>query len=166
VLVGWSEGATIAVRFAAEHPEHVAGLVLVDGAYPITMFDDAGKAKVRTQFRRLGWLMRIAAAFGRSARMSPADAADVVIGMDAINGELGRDFAALECPTVFVVGTGGHSGATDAQMRTVRAAAPEAEASNEQVSVYATTPFNHVQMLSKAPDTIVAAIEEVVRQAC
>jgi len=45
--------------------------VLIDGAYPIAMFDEAGKQKVRTQFRRLGWIMRILAAFGRSARMSP-----------------------------------------------------------------------------------------------
>jgi hypothetical protein len=34
-----------------------------------------GKQKVRTQFRRLGWIMRIPAGFGRSARMSPAEAA-------------------------------------------------------------------------------------------
>jgi len=45
------------------------------GAYPITMFDEAGKQKVLTQFRRLRWIMRILAAFGRSARMSPAGAA-------------------------------------------------------------------------------------------
>ena len=75
ILVRWSQGATIAVRYAAQHPERVAGLVLIDGAYPITMFDEAGKQKVRTQFRRLGWIMRILAAFGRSARMSPAGAA-------------------------------------------------------------------------------------------
>src|SRR6185312_6978226 len=113
ILVGWSHGATLAVRYAAQHPEQVRGLVLVDGAYPITMFDEAGKEKVRAQFRRLGWLMRIAAALGRSARMSPAESADVVIEMDAVNGELGPDFAALACPTVFVVGTGAHSGATE-----------------------------------------------------
>ena len=52
-------------------PEQVAGLVLIDGAYPIAMFDEAGKQKVRAQFRRLGWIMRILAALGRSARMSP-----------------------------------------------------------------------------------------------
>lgn len=82
VLVGWSHGATMAVRFAAQHPEQVAGLVLIDGAYPIAMFDDAGKEHVRAQFRKLGWLMRIAAAFGRSARMSPAQSAEVVLEMD------------------------------------------------------------------------------------
>ena len=164
ILVGWSYGATIAVRYAAEHPEQVGGLVLVDGAYPIAMFDEAGKEKVRAQFRRLGWMMRIAAALGRSAKMSPAESADVVIEMDAVNGELGPDFAALECPTVFVVGTGAHSGATEEEMRTVRAAVADAEESNERVSVFATTPHKHTQILKKAPDAVVAAIEEVIHR--
>jgi hypothetical protein len=128
------------------------------------MFDEAGKEKVRSQFRRLGWLMRIAAALGRSARMSPAESADVVIEMDAVNGELRPDFAALECPTVFVVGSGAHSGATEDEMGTVRAAAPVAVESNERVSVFATVPHKHTQILGKAPDTVVAAIEDVVRR--
>ena len=164
ILVGWSHGATIAVRYAAQHRGRVGGLVLIDGAYPIAMFDEAGKQNVRTQFRRLGWMMRIAAALGRSARMSPAESADVVIEMDAVNGELGPDFAALECPTVFVVGTGAHSGATEDEMRTVRAAVTDAEESNNRVSVFATTPHKHTQILSKAPETVVAAIEEVVHE--
>ncbi|HEY7454978.1 MAG TPA: alpha/beta hydrolase [Thermoleophilaceae bacterium] len=164
VLVGWSYGATIAVRYAAQHPERVGGLVLIDGAYPISMFDEAGKEKVRSQFRRLGWIMRIMAAFGRSARMSPAESANVVIEMDAVNGALGPDFAALECPTVFVVGTGGHSGATEDEMRTVRAAVAGATDGNERVSVYETTPHSHTQILGKAPDTVAAAIEDVVRR--
>jgi pimeloyl-ACP methyl ester carboxylesterase len=165
ILVGWSYGATIAVRYAAQHPGRAAGLVLIDGAYPIAMFDEAGKQKVRAQFRRLGWLMRIVAVFGRSARLSPAESADVVIGMDAVNGELGRDFAALDCPAAFVVGSGGHSGATEEEMRTVRAAVADAEKSSERVSVFATTPQKHTQILSKAPDTVVAAIEDVIHEA-
>jgi pimeloyl-ACP methyl ester carboxylesterase len=162
ILVGWSQGATLAVRWAAQNPGRVGGLVLVDGAYPITMFDEARKEKVRTQFRRLGWLMRIASVFGRSARMSPAESADVVIEMDAVNGELGPDFAALDCRTVFVVGTGAHSGATEEEMRTVRAAVADAVQSNQRVSVFVTTPHNHTQILSKAPDTVVAAIDDVI----
>ncbi len=157
-------GATLAVQYAARHPGRVGGLVLVDGAYPITMFDEAGKQKVRAQFRRLGWMMRILAALGRSARMSPAESAGVVIEMDAQNGELGPDFAALECPAVFVVGTGAHSGATEDEMRTVRAAAVDAVERNPRVSVFATTPHKHTQILSKAPDTVVAAIEDVIQK--
>jgi pimeloyl-ACP methyl ester carboxylesterase len=164
ILVGWSHGATIAVRYAAQHPARVGGLVLVDGAYPISMFEETGKERVRTQFRRLGWVMRIMAALGRSARMSPAEAADVVIEMDAVNGALGPDFAALECPTVFVIGSGAHPGATEDEMRTVRAAVTDAEESNERVSAFATTPHNHTHILRKDPDTVVAAIEHVVHE--
>jgi hypothetical protein len=87
-----------------------------------------------------------------------------VIEMDAVNGELGPDFAVLDVPTGFVVGTGAHSGATEAEMRTVRAAVADAEASNPRVSVFATTPHKHTQILSKAPDTVVAAIEDVIRR--
>jgi pimeloyl-ACP methyl ester carboxylesterase len=164
ILVGWSYGATIAVRYAAKHTDQVGGLVLIDGAYPIAMFDEAGAEKVRKQFHRLGWIMRILAVIGRSARMSPAESADVVIEMDAVNGELVPDFAGLECPAVFVVGTGAHSGATEEEMRTVRAAAAVAVTSNERVSVFATTPHKHTQILAKAPDTVVAAIEDVIRR--
>jgi pimeloyl-ACP methyl ester carboxylesterase len=164
ILIGWSYGATIAVRYAALHSAQVRGMVLIDGAYPIAMFDEPGKDKVRAQFRRMGWMMRMLAVFGRSARMSPTESADVVIEMDAVNGELKPDFEALQCPTVFVVGTGGHSGATDEEMRTVRAAVAEAEASNPRVSVFATTPHKHTQILSKAPDTVVAAIDDVIRR--
>jgi hypothetical protein len=94
--------------------------------------------------------------------MSPAESADVVIEMDVVNGELGPDFATLACPTVFVVGTGAHSGATEDEMRTVRAAVADAEDSNKRVSVFATTPHKHTQILRKAPDTVVAAIEDVI----
>jgi hypothetical protein len=110
-------------------------------------------------------MMRIAAAFGRSARMSAAESADVVIEMDAVNGELGPDLAALECPTVYIVGTGAHSGATEEEMRTVRSYAAQAVASNERVSVFATVPVNHVQILGKTPETVVEAIEAVIRRA-
>jgi len=162
VLVAWSHGATVAVRFAAQHPDAVSGLVLVDGAYPIGMFDEAGRQRVREQFRRLGWIMRILAALGRSARMSAAESAEVVIGMDAVNGELLPDFAALTCPTAFVVATGTHAGATEDELRTMRAAADRAVASNARVTVFATAPSNHVQLVSKSPDLVVGAIEHVV----
>jgi len=162
VLVGWSHGATTAVRFAAENPGKAGGLVLIDGGYPITTFDDALKQKVRAQFRRLGPIMRILAALGRSARIAPDKAAGLVIEMDEQNGRLGAGFAALQCPAVFVVGTGKHSGATEDEMTRLRAAAADATATNpQQVSVFAVVPVNHMQILRQATSTVTAAIDKV-----
>ena len=47
-------------------------------------------------------------------------------------------------------------------MSTVRAAVAVAEESNKRVSVFATTPHKPTQILSKAPATVVAAIEDVI----
>ncbi|MEV0053147.1 hypothetical protein AB0H34_21895 [Saccharopolyspora shandongensis] len=81
-----------------------------------------------------------------------------MIELDAVNGELGPDLAALECPTVYVLGSGPHSGATAEEMRTLRKAAAETAARNEHVSVFATPLRNHTQILNKAPDTVTDAI--------
>ena len=93
--------------------------------------------------------------------MSAAQAADLVIEMDTINGELTAGFAALECPAAFVVGTGGHSGAKPEEMATLRAAAASAQAANDRVTVFATAPCNHVQMLTKGADIVTAAIDDL-----
>ena len=124
--------------------------------------DDALKQKVRAQFRRLGPIMRILAALGRSARIAPDKAAGLVIEMDEQNGRLGAGFAALQCPAVFVVGTGKHSGATEDEMKRLRAAAADATAANpQQVSVFAVVPVNHLQILRQATSTVTAAIDKV-----
>jgi pimeloyl-ACP methyl ester carboxylesterase len=164
VLVAWSHGATVAVRYAALHPERVRGLVLVDGAYPIAMFDEAGKEKVRAQFRRLGWIMRVLALFGRSAKMSPAQSARLVIEMDEVNGDLASSYAALRCPAVFVVASGGHGGSPAEESARMRAAVAQATASSEYVTVFATTKSNHVQVVAKDAEIVVAAIDDVVKR--
>jgi pimeloyl-ACP methyl ester carboxylesterase len=161
ILVGWSHGATLAVRYALEHPGSVAGLVLIDGAYPVAMFDEEGASKVRAQFRRLAWLMRVASVLRLSARLTAEESANVVLDMDKANAEL--DFAALKCPTTFVVATGPHSGATEDEMRTMRATVTKATDANDLVTVHATVPVNHVRVLSKAADTVVAAIGQVAK---
>jgi pimeloyl-ACP methyl ester carboxylesterase len=159
ILVGWSHGATLAVRYAMLHPQAVAGLVLVDGAFPIVMFDEPAKVKARAQFRRLAFPMRVAAAFGLSARLSAEEATNVLFEMDEANGEL--DFAALTCPTLYVVGSGPHAGATPEEVARMRSATTKATLTNYLVSVFDTVPANHVQVLRQAPDTVAAAIAEV-----
>ncbi|MEV0828658.1 alpha/beta hydrolase [Nonomuraea rubra] len=161
-MVAWSHGATLATRYALDHPGQVRGLVLIDGAYPIAMFDKAGEENVRRQFRRLGWLMRITALFGLSAKLSSDECAQVVLEMDAVNGEL--DFAALSCPANFVVASGAHSGAPEEDNNVMRGAVAKAAAANERVTVFATSSFNHVQVLAKDPGVVVGAIEDMIQR--
>src|SRR6201986_1384588 len=96
--------------------------------------------------------------------MSPDQAADLVIAMDAANGELAGDFAALDCPAAFVVGTGGHAGGPAEQMRTMRASVAAAQAASDRVSVFATAPCSHPQMLGKCADVVVAAVTGLAGQ--
>ena len=83
--------------------------------------------------------------------MDPAQYANVVDEMEAVKREQQPEIAALECPTGFVVGTGGPSGASEEEMRTVRAAAAEAEASNPRVSVFATRPTSTRRSSTRPP---------------
>ena len=164
VLVGWSYGATAAVRYAAEHPGDVAGLVLVDGAWPVSVLDASGHGDVGHLFRRLPWHTRAAAALGLVTPPTPAEIADVVLDMDAVNGELAADFTALTCPATFVLGSGGHAPASESEMQRVRFAAAWA-AEGSRVSVFAVAPGDHTRILSRSPDLVVAAIDDVVSQA-
>ena len=88
-----------------------------------------------------------------------------MIKMDAANGELTADFKALDCPAVFVRGSGGHSRASAEEMRTLRESVAVAEGASERVSVFATALCDHVQLLSKCADVMVFAIEDVIGKA-
>jgi hypothetical protein len=109
--------------------------------------------------------MRFASLFGQGARMGWADSANVVIDMDEANGRLEADFVLLDCPAVFVLGTGGHPGATEAEMATVRAAVTKAETAGTHVSRFATSPANHVRILAQSPDIVAGAVADVVNKA-
>ena len=164
VLVGWSAGATVAVRYAADHPGEVAGLVLVDGAWPVSVLAGHGRQDVRDRVSRPSLAARAAAAVGLAARLTPEQLADLVIDVDAVNGRLAADFAALTCPATFVLGTGGHASVNEPELRRARQAAREA-AGHTRVSVFATAPNGPRRILSRSPDLVVGAIDDVVSQA-
>lgn len=167
ILVGWSHGATVALCYAADFPHLVGGLVLVDGAYPVSLLDEADRRRVRERFRRLGPVMRVLALLGLGPRMTPGEAAEVVLGTDEVNGRLGPDLAALRCPTAFVVGRGTRPGApargvwTRGRTRALRAAVARATTGNAEVRVFGTTSGAHVRLLTRDAETVVTAIEDV-----
>lgn len=66
---------------------------------------------------------------------------------------------------MFILGTGGHSGAPAEEMRTFRASAAVAQDARQHVSVFATAPCNHTTILRRCPDLVVAAIQDVAGRA-
>jgi pimeloyl-ACP methyl ester carboxylesterase len=161
LIVGWSHGAALAVRYAAQHPDEVTGLVLVDGAFPISMLAEADKEQARRTFRRLAPLMRVMAVFNRSARMSGSEAADLNIELDDLAASLTYDYDIIHCPIEFIVGSKPHMGATDEQCRTMRASITALVEQHGNISLFATLPASHNQILTKHPDIVATAIDRV-----
>jgi pimeloyl-ACP methyl ester carboxylesterase len=164
LLVGWSLGAVIAVRYAAAHPNDVAGLLLIDGAYPISMFSDADKEEVRRSFQKMGPLLPILAMFGKAARMSAEQAAHVNIELDDIAGELNSSYDDIRCPTYFICASRRSMGGTEEQFRKMRASVEPLVQRHQNISIFATLPCTHLEILSRHPDTVVAAIEDLNRR--
>lgn len=163
ILVGWSHGATLAIRHASMHPGEIAGVVLVDGAFPIRIFHLEAQKRVRRLYRLLRVPMRILGSMGLLARMSHHEAANVVIELDKIDAGLLPDYRDLACPALFVVGSGPHGGSPADEMRTMRAAVDLATAANDQVRLYRTVEANHLQILRKSASAVADAIVSLTR---
>jgi len=116
-------------------------------------------------WRWMGPLMKVAAAFGLSARMSAAQAAESNIELIDVLSKIAADYEQIRCPVMFVVGTGKHMGAREDEMQKMRAGIDPIVASRPNVTIFATVPASHTQILPKHPDTIAAAIDAVVSQA-
>jgi pimeloyl-ACP methyl ester carboxylesterase len=164
ILVGWSSGAAVAVRYAAEHPGEVAGLVLVDGGFPVSLLSEEDKRRARRSFRRVGPAMRVLAALGRSAKMAPDEAADLVFELDELAGTLDADYDSIEVPIDFVVGSKRHAGSTAEQCQAMRASLEPLVNRRANVSLFSTVPASHTRILAKHPDVVANAVNDVARR--
>lgn len=158
ILVGWSHGATLAIRHAATHPGTVAGIVLIDGAFPVRVFHAAGKRRIRRQYRMLRVPMRILGTLGLLSRLDHRQAAGLVLELDDIDAGLLPDYRLLDCPALIIAGSGAHPGSPAEEMATMRAASALAEEANDQVRLYATVGSNHLRILTKNAATVADAI--------
>ena len=164
VLVGWSHGATLALRHAATHPGEVAGVVLVDGAFPVRVFHEKAQERVRRQYRLLHVPMRILGSMRLLARMTHHEAANVVIELDEIDAGLLPDYRDLTCPALFVVGSGPHKGSPAEEMRTMRSAVELATAANEKVRLHSVVDANHMRILRKNAAEVADAVTSLSRR--
>lgn len=163
ILVGWSHGATLALRHAATHPGTVAGVVLVDGAFPIRIFHGPARKRIRRQYRLLRVPMAVLGSLGLMSRLAHQQAADLVLELDEIDGNLLPDYRALDCPALIIAGSGPHPGSPAEELRKMRAAAALACEANGLVQLYRTVDANHLGILRRHADVVISAIDSLAR---
>ncbi|WP_163506878.1 alpha/beta fold hydrolase [Fodinicola acaciae] len=163
ILVGWSYGATLAVRHAARRPGEIAGLVLVDGGMPFPAFGNEEQARIRKLFGRMAPIMWILRLIGRTS-VPARQAAEINIENCDILDRIAPDFGSIDCPITFVLGTKRHTGSTDEEVRKMRASVAPLAEKHDHVSVFATLPSSHTEIPFKNADTLAAAIDELARK--
>ena len=77
LLVGWSYGATLAVRWAERNSDRVGGVVSVDGAMPYGLTGEEGRERIRKLFGRMRLVLPLVRPLGLAARMSADQHAEV-----------------------------------------------------------------------------------------
>lgn len=161
ILAGWSYGAYLAVYYAHLHPDRVAGIVSVDGAMPFGLTGEAGQAQIRTLFKRLSWLFPVGARLGLAARMTASQHAEVNIESNEKGARCAPVLATLRCPVRYVLGTGGHLGASASVMEEGRATLAPLMETNPQLKLAAKVPSNHSKILSRDWAAVADAVREV-----
>ena len=107
IIVGWSLGADLAVAYAAKHPGAIRGIVIVDGAAPITAPLVEDEAQMRRALKSLPvrislFLMK----FTPYRYTIVGDAyADIVVELDALRPSLLNVYKKLDCPITMIMAT-------------------------------------------------------------
>jgi esterase len=115
IMVGWSLGADLAVRYAAEHPGVVPGLVLVDGAVPLRegLVEDpvALRRSLNSPRVKVPMLLMRPTPYGYA--ISPDEYADITQELDGLRQHQLLDaYQNLDCPVNMILATESSPGKT------------------------------------------------------
>jgi pimeloyl-ACP methyl ester carboxylesterase len=149
------------MHWALRNPDRVRGVVAVDGAMPYDWIDEEARARLRTLFRRMRWILPLAARLGLAARMSAAQHAEVNIEANELLGSLEPVLDALRCPVRYVFATGGHLGSDDEEMAAVRATLTPVLERRPDIRVSAHVSSNHSAVLRRDFRAVAEAVREV-----
>ncbi|MFE9003369.1 alpha/beta fold hydrolase [Streptomyces sp. NPDC007875] len=109
VLVGYSLGADLAVRYAAECPDAVAGLVLIDGANPLPepFITDADLPEFRAMAEDPARRRGIERAMGtaRQVLLTAQDVLDLQLEMDVVRSAILDRYQRIDCPIHMIMST-------------------------------------------------------------
>ena len=162
VLVGWSLGAHTVLRWAATHPSRCRGIVLVDGGYPFAWSGEANRIQTRILFSKQAWILPLLARLGMAGHMSAEQHAEVIIELNETAPQLVEAFRAITAPIDVIVATGGSEGAASKDAARMRASLDPVLSGHSNVQLFCTVSSNHLQVLRKDADAVVAAIRDVI----
>jgi pimeloyl-ACP methyl ester carboxylesterase len=163
LLVGWSYGAYVAAHWAGRNPDRTVGAVLVDGAQPYDWLDEAMELRIRTMFRRLGWIAPLLRPTGLMPRMTAEQMADsnIELGRLGSERELGPVLDTLTVPTRYVIASGTSFGSKGDEQERIRSGLGAVTARNPNIRVSAKVASNHGAILRKDFPAVAEAVREV-----
>jgi pimeloyl-ACP methyl ester carboxylesterase len=160
-LVGWSYGALLGVYWAARNPGRVAGVVGVDGPYPVGWTDEASHERIRRLFHRLRWAMPLARLIGNAARMSAEQHADIAIEAHKIHAALEPVLDSLTVPVRYVVASGEALGSKNDEQEQMRTTINPVLARNPNLEISAKVASNHGTIVRQDFRAIAEATREL-----
>jgi pimeloyl-ACP methyl ester carboxylesterase len=107
IVVGWSLGADLAVAYAAAHPRRLGGLVLLDGAVPLSepMVRDEAALRRRANSRALTVSIWLNSFTDFRYSFSGNDIADITMSADAYRQNLLAVYDRIDCPIAMMLAT-------------------------------------------------------------
>ncbi|WP_150251559.1 alpha/beta fold hydrolase [Nocardiopsis deserti] len=107
VLVGYSLGADLAVHHASEHPDSVAGLVLVDGANPVPepFVTEADLPVFRAMWEEQAARHKAERGTARQVLLTAQDVLDLNMEIDAVRSTILDRYGRIDLPVSMVMST-------------------------------------------------------------
>ncbi|WP_344247412.1 alpha/beta fold hydrolase [Actinocorallia libanotica] len=118
VLVGYSLGADLAVHYASEHPDAVAGLVLIDGANPVPepFVTEALLPEFRAMWEEMATRQEAERGTAHQVLLTAREILDLNVEIDAVRSGILDRYRRIDRPITMVMsasmagdGAGGHA---------------------------------------------------------
>ncbi|KAB8189059.1 alpha/beta fold hydrolase [Nonomuraea phyllanthi] len=107
VLVGYSLGADLAVHYASEHPDAVAGLVLIDGANPVPepFITEAVLPEFRAMWEELATRQEAERGTARQVLLTAQQILDLNLEIDVVRSEILDRYGKIDRPISMIMST-------------------------------------------------------------